>query len=170
MKSSLTKSRNYYKPISLSMGLLDAFMASEQMHWLWTEGFDDRRHQDWKNVLTDGERDFLTKVFRFFTGATLTSALLTLIPTCPFSRPLKSHDALSFCCSRGVAHIPACYSFDRDDRYAGNCLQRVPAIRSHGGKSRFLPRSRQDQQGEHRCLKPTHFCLHGRYAAVLKFL
>lgn len=88
MKSSLTKSRNYYKPFSYPWAY-DAFMASEQMHWLWTEVPMIEDIKDWKNVLTDGERDFLTKSSVFSHRATLTSALLTSIPTCPFSRPLK---------------------------------------------------------------------------------
>lgn len=52
MKSSLTKSRNYYKPFSYPWAY-DAFMASEQMHWLWTEVPMIEDIKDWKNVLTD---------------------------------------------------------------------------------------------------------------------
>ena len=32
----LTTSRNYYKPFSYPWAY-DAFVQSEQMHWLWTE-------------------------------------------------------------------------------------------------------------------------------------
>ena len=64
--STLTNSRNFYKPFSYPWAY-DAFVASEQMHWLWTEVPMIEDVKDWKNVLTEDERDFLTKVFRFFT-------------------------------------------------------------------------------------------------------
>ena len=84
MKSSLTKSRNYYKPFSYPWAY-DAFMASEQMHWLWTEVPMIEDIKDWKNVLTDGLRSSVS-----LHKVTLTSALLTSIPTCPFFRRQRS--------------------------------------------------------------------------------
>jgi ribonucleoside-diphosphate reductase beta chain len=65
-KLKLTDERNYYKPFTYPWAF-DAFMASEQMHWLWTEVpmIDDVN--DWKNKLTANEKTFLTHILRFFT-------------------------------------------------------------------------------------------------------
>ena len=65
-KLKLTDSRDYFKPFTYPWAF-DAFTASEQMHWLWTEVpmMDDVN--DWKNKLTDGEKTFLTHILRFFT-------------------------------------------------------------------------------------------------------
>ena len=62
----LTETRDYYKPFAYPWAY-DAFMQSEQMHWLWTEVPMVQDVKDWRNRLSDSERDFLTKVFRFFT-------------------------------------------------------------------------------------------------------
>ena len=63
--SSLQATRDYYKPFSYPWAF-EAFQASEQMHWLWTEVpmLDDVK--DWQNRLSKDEQDFLTKIFRFF--------------------------------------------------------------------------------------------------------
>ena len=42
-------------------------MQSEQMHWLWTEVPMLEDVKDYGQKLTDSERDFLTKILRFFT-------------------------------------------------------------------------------------------------------
>ena len=62
----LTTSRNYYKPFSYPWAY-DAFVQSEQMHWLWTEVPMIEDVKDYTLKLTDSERDFLTKILRFFT-------------------------------------------------------------------------------------------------------
>lgn len=67
----------------------DAFMASEQMHWLWTEVPMIEELKDWKNVLTDGERDFLTKVFRFFTQGDIDVSSAYVNTYLPFFRHLR---------------------------------------------------------------------------------
>lgn len=55
--NTLTTTRDFYKPFTYPWAY-DAFMASEQMHWLWTEVpmIDDVR--DWRNHLNDGEETF----------------------------------------------------------------------------------------------------------------
>jgi ribonucleoside-diphosphate reductase beta chain len=65
-KLKLTDERNYYKPFSYPWAF-DAFLSSEQMHWLHLEVpmMDDV--SDWKNRLTENEKTFLTHIFRFFT-------------------------------------------------------------------------------------------------------
>lgn len=65
-KLKLTDERNYYRPFSYPWAF-DAFKASEQMHWLWTEVPMHEDTKDWQKKLTEGEKDFLTKIFRFFT-------------------------------------------------------------------------------------------------------
>lgn len=65
-KLKLTDGRDYYKPFNYPWAF-DAFQASEQMHWLWTEVPMLEDTKDWRNRLSDDEKDFLTKIFRFFT-------------------------------------------------------------------------------------------------------
>jgi ribonucleoside-diphosphate reductase beta chain len=62
----LTDERNYYKPFTYPWAF-EAFMASEQMHWLWTEVPMLEDVSDWKNKLTESEKRFLTHILRFFT-------------------------------------------------------------------------------------------------------
>ena len=69
----LTQSRDYYKPFVYPWAY-EAFMQSEQMHWLWTEVPMVEDVKDWKMRLNDNERDFLTKVFRFFTQGDIDGA------------------------------------------------------------------------------------------------
>lgn len=65
-KYALTEERSFYKPFSYPWAF-DAFMNSEQMHWLWTEVPMIEDVADWKNKLTKEEKTFLTHIFRFFT-------------------------------------------------------------------------------------------------------
>ena len=106
MKSSLTKSRNYYKPFSYPWAY-DAFMASEQMHWLWTEVPMIEDIKDWKNVLTDGERDFLTKVFRFFTQGDIDVSSAYVNTYLPFFPTPEIRMMLSSFAAREAVHIAA---------------------------------------------------------------
>ena len=69
MKTSALKlagNRNYFKPFAYPWAY-DAFVQSEQMHWLWTEVPMMEDVKDFHSRLTDSERDFLTKILRFFT-------------------------------------------------------------------------------------------------------
>mgnify|MGYP001163962528 FL=1 len=65
-KLKLMDTRDYYKPFNYPWAY-DAFVASEQMHWLWTEVPMNEDVKDWQKKLTDNEKDFLAKIFRFFT-------------------------------------------------------------------------------------------------------
>jgi ribonucleoside-diphosphate reductase beta chain len=67
-RSKLTEQRNSYKPFNYPW-CYDAFMESEQMHWLATEVPLQEDVNDWKNKLSQEERDFLMHLFRFFTQA-----------------------------------------------------------------------------------------------------
>lgn len=102
----LTESRDYYKPFAYPWAY-DAFMASEQMHWLWTEVpmVDDVK--DWRLRLNESERDFLTKVFRFFTQGDIdvSSAYVhTYLPA--FPQP-EVRMMLSSFAAREAVHIAA---------------------------------------------------------------
>ena len=63
---TLTDERPYYKPFNYPWAF-DAFLQSEQMHWLHTEVPMLEDMKDWQTVLTDSEKQFLTHIFRFFT-------------------------------------------------------------------------------------------------------
>jgi len=65
-KLKLTDARDFYKPFNYPWAF-DAFQASEQMHWLWTEVPMLEDTKDWRNRLSKEEQEFLTKIFRFFT-------------------------------------------------------------------------------------------------------
>jgi ribonucleoside-diphosphate reductase beta chain len=66
MKLKLTDKRNYFKPFSYPWAY-DAFLMSEKMHWLHTEVPMIEDMNDWKNKLSESEKQFLTHIFRFFT-------------------------------------------------------------------------------------------------------
>jgi len=62
----LLEARKIYKPFEYPWAF-DMWKRQQQLHWLPEEVplADDCR--DWKQKLTDGERDLLTQIFRFFT-------------------------------------------------------------------------------------------------------
>jgi len=65
-KYNLTQERTYYKPFNYPWAF-DAWLKHEQSHWLHTEVPMAEDVKDWKKKLTDGEKHFLTNIFRFFT-------------------------------------------------------------------------------------------------------
>jgi ribonucleoside-diphosphate reductase beta chain len=65
-KLKLTDQRTFYKPFNYPWAY-DAFVQSEQMHWLWSEVPMLEDVKDWKNKLSEDEKKFLTHIFRFFT-------------------------------------------------------------------------------------------------------
>jgi len=58
--------RSYFKPFNYPWAY-DAWLKHEQSHWLHTEVPMVEDVQDWKKRLNDGEKHFLTNIFRFFT-------------------------------------------------------------------------------------------------------
>lgn len=62
----LTDERNSFKPFNYPWAY-DAWLKHEQAHWLHTEVPMIEDVKDWKNRLSDGEKQFLTHIFRFFT-------------------------------------------------------------------------------------------------------
>jgi ribonucleoside-diphosphate reductase beta chain len=67
-KIKLTDERTYFKPFNYPFAF-DAFKQSEQMHWLAAEVPMVEDVKDWKNNLSENEKQFLTHIFRFFTQA-----------------------------------------------------------------------------------------------------
>jgi ribonucleoside-diphosphate reductase beta chain len=65
-KSRLTDERNSYRPFNYPWAY-DAWLKHEQSHWLHTEVPMLEDVKDWKNKLTNEEKQFLTHIFRFFT-------------------------------------------------------------------------------------------------------
>jgi ribonucleoside-diphosphate reductase beta chain len=66
VKLTLTDERNSYKPFHYPWAY-DAWLKHEQSHWLHTEVPMAEDVKDWKNKLTDSQKQFLTHIFRFFT-------------------------------------------------------------------------------------------------------
>lgn len=64
--SKITDERTYFKPFNYPWAY-DAWLTHEQAHWLHTEVPLMEDVKDWKNKLTESEKNFLTHIFRFFT-------------------------------------------------------------------------------------------------------
>ena len=65
---SLLKSRSTYKPFDYPWAY-DAWKLQQQMHWIADEVPMADDVKDWKNVLTEPEKQLCTQIFRFFTQA-----------------------------------------------------------------------------------------------------
>ena len=65
-KHDLLSERSNFKPFNYPWAY-DAWLKHEQSHWLHTEVPMAEDVKDWKNKLTNEEKQFLTHIFRFFT-------------------------------------------------------------------------------------------------------
>lgn len=65
-KIKLTDDRTYFKPFHYPFAY-DAWLKSEQSHWLHTEVNLNEDVKDWQVKLNDTEKYTLTQLFRFFT-------------------------------------------------------------------------------------------------------
>lgn len=65
---SLTKERLTYKPFQYPWAY-EAWKLQQQLHWMPEEVPLNDDVRDWKQNLTDSERNLLTHIFRFFTQA-----------------------------------------------------------------------------------------------------
>ena len=70
VKTKLTDSRDHFKPFSYSWAY-DVWLKHEQSHWLHSEVPMAEDVKDWKKNLSKEEKQFLTKIFRFFTQGDL---------------------------------------------------------------------------------------------------
>lgn len=65
-KSRITDNRDAFKPFNYPWAY-DDWLKHEQSHWMHTEVPMLEDVKDWKNRLSDSEKQFLTHIFRFFT-------------------------------------------------------------------------------------------------------
>ena len=68
VKHSLLKENHVYKPFHYPFAY-DAWLMQQRIHWLPEEVPLAEDVKDWKQNLTDKERNLLTQIFRFFTQA-----------------------------------------------------------------------------------------------------
>jgi ribonucleoside-diphosphate reductase beta chain len=65
-KTRITDNRDAFKPFNYPWAY-DDWLKHEQSHWMHTEVPMLEDVKDWKNRLSDSEKQFLTHIFRFFT-------------------------------------------------------------------------------------------------------
>jgi len=65
-RTRITDDRNSFKPFHYPWAY-DSWLKHEQSHWLHTEVPMLEDVKDWKNRLSNEEKNFLTNIFRFFT-------------------------------------------------------------------------------------------------------
>lgn len=105
MKSLMT-SRAYYKPFEYPQAY-KFFEESERMHWLAEEVPMHQDILDWKNKLTETEKNFLTQIFRLFTQSDVDVAGAYATKYIPlFPKPEIRMMLLSFA-AREAIHIQA---------------------------------------------------------------
>ena len=103
---SLTDERLYFKPFTQPW-CFDAWEKHESSHWLPKEVPMLEDMKDWKNVLTQNEKYFLTNIFRFFTQGDIDVASGYVKNYLPyFPQPEVRMMLLSFA-AREAVHIAA---------------------------------------------------------------
>lgn len=105
-QKSLFKSRAAYKPFWYPWAY-DAFVASEQMHWLAREVPLTDDVKDWKKNLNDAERSLLTQIFRFFTQADCDVANGYIERYLPIFKPVELRMMMASIAAREAVHIQA---------------------------------------------------------------
>jgi len=105
-KKSLFEKRDYYKPFEFPKAF-EFYEMHEKMHWIPDEVSLHQDVLDWKNKLTDNERNFLTQIFRLFTQSDVDVAGAYANKYLPlFPKPEIRMMLLSFA-SREAVHIQA---------------------------------------------------------------
>jgi len=105
-KPSLFSKRTEYKPFWYPWAY-EAFVASEQMHWLVREIPMTEDVRTWRSVLTDQERHLLTHIFRFFTQADVDVASGYIDRYLPTFKPTEVRMAMASIAAREGVHIQA---------------------------------------------------------------
>ena len=105
-KTGLLAPRTTYKPFAYPWAY-EAFLQSEQMHWLWTEVPMMEDCKDYVQKLTDDERDFLTKILRFFTQGDIDVSGAYVNTYLPVFRQPEVRMMLSSFAAREAVHIAA---------------------------------------------------------------
>jgi len=102
----LQEQRAFYKPFDYPWAF-EAFQQSEQMHWLWTEVPMVEDVKDWSNRLSENEKDFLTKIFRFFTQGDIDVSGAYVKNYLPHFHPPEIRMMLSSFAAREAIHVAA---------------------------------------------------------------
>lgn len=105
-KLKLTDKRSTFKPFSYPWAF-DAFLQSEQMHWLHLEVPMVEDVADWKMKLTPKEKEFLTQIFRFFTQGDIDVAGAYVNNYLPIFPAPEIRMMLSSFAAREAIHIAA---------------------------------------------------------------
>ncbi len=105
----LTHERPYFKPFTYPWAY-DAWLQSEQMHWIHTEVPMHEDVADWKNKLSEPEKEFLTHLYRFFTQSDCDIAGAYVKNYLPLFPQPEIRMMLSSFCARETIHIAA-YSY-----------------------------------------------------------
>jgi len=105
-KPKLTDKRDSFKPFSYPWAY-DAFVASEQMHWLWSEVPMAEDVKDWETKLTPSEKKFLTKIFRFFTQGDIDVSGAYVRNYLPYFNAPEVRMMLSSFAAREAIHVAA---------------------------------------------------------------
>ncbi|UGL62857.1 ribonucleotide-diphosphate reductase subunit beta [Xanthomonas phage MET13-T1] len=103
---SLFSKRAEYKPFWYPWAY-EAFVASEQMHWLVREVPMTQDVKTWRADLTDRERHLLTHIFRFFTQADVDVASGYIDRYLPTFKPTEIRMAMASIAAREGVHIQA---------------------------------------------------------------
>lgn len=103
---SLFEKRDHYKPFEYPWAY-DAFVKSEQMHWLPREVPLSEDVKDWRSVLNEDEKKLLTNIFRFFTQADVDVAGAYIDHYLPEFKPPEVRMMLSSIAAREGIHIQA---------------------------------------------------------------
>ena len=106
MTPSLFARRAAYKPFWFPWAY-QAFVESEQMHWLAREVPLNQDVQDWKTRLSPDEQGLLTQIFRFFTQADVDVAECYLDRYIPLFKPVELRMMMSSIAAREAVHIQA---------------------------------------------------------------
>jgi ribonucleoside-diphosphate reductase beta chain len=105
-KRSLFTKREYYKPFDFPWAY-EAFVHSEQMHWLAREVPLNEDVRDWKVVLSPAEKNLLTQIFRFFTQADVDVAGGYIDHYLPSFKPIELRMMMASIAAREAVHIQA---------------------------------------------------------------
>lgn len=102
----LFEKRIGFRPIEYQFAY-DAFVKSEQMHWLPREVPLNADVQQWKNELSDDERNLLTQIFRFFVQADVDVASGYIDTYLPVFKPTELRMMMTSIAAREAVHIQA---------------------------------------------------------------
>jgi len=105
-KKDITAERTFYRPFEYEWAY-EAWLRSEQAHWLHTEVRMHEDIHDWKTKLGEDDKALLTNLFRFFTQGDIDVAggyVNNYLPL--FKKPELRMMLLSFAAREGV-HIAA---------------------------------------------------------------